>query len=371
MHKLKKLSIFVFFLFLSTGISHAKDKKIYTSDGERFAVEEVFKVDGVIWGFDFLPDNKIIFTERSGKLKTFDPVRKGIFQIQNTPAVWAQGQGGMLDVRVHPKNSKIYLTYSEPLKKGATTALGMADLENNVLKNFKQIFSAVEGNNNEIHFGSRIEFDLKGHVFMTVGDRNDRPKVQSLEYHLGKIVRLKEDGSIPEDNPFVKTPKAKPEIYALGIRSPQGLVFHPTSGELWEVEMGPRGGDEVNIIRAGKNYGWPIVTYGKEYWGPKIGEGTEKPGIEKPVVYWVPSISPSGATFYTGNIFPKWKNQMFIGTLSGQHLRRLKVQDDKIVDQEILLAELGLRIRNVRTGPDGYLYFSTDRGKLNRLVPIK
>lgn len=348
----------------------AQKGKSYSAGGESFRFEEILRQDDVIWGFDFLPDGRIIFTERKGMMKIFEPKRKGVFEVKGVPAVWSKGQGGLLDVRVHPKNGKkIFFTYSEPIGKKATTALGSADLEGNELKNVKKLFSALEPNSNEIHFGSRIEFDDEGHVFITVGDRNDRPKVQDLKYHNGKVIRLNEDGSVPQDNPFVKTKDARPEIWALGIRSPQGLVRHPVTKELWEVEMGPRGGDEVNIIKPGKNYGWPVITYGREYWGPKIGVGEKKEGMEQPIVYWTPSISPSGATFYTGSVFPKWKNNLFLGTLSGQHLRRLTVEGDKITGQEEMLKDLGMRIRNVRTGPDGFLYLSTDEGQLARLNP--
>lgn len=343
--------------------------QIRSSAGESFTFEEIFKVEDVIWGFDFLDDNRVIFSERSGKLKVFEFKRKGHFEVKGTPAVWAKGQGGLLDIRVHPTNkSKLYFTYSEPQgKKGATTSLGTAELVGYELKNFKRIFQASDANSNHIHFGSRIEFDGKDHLFITVGDRNDREKVQNLDSHIGKIIRLKEDGSIPEDNPFVNQKNKKPEIWALGIRSPQGLIYDASTEVLWELEMGPRGGDELNIIEKGKNYGWPVVTYGREYWGPKIGEGEKKEGIQDPVVYWRPSISPSGATIYKGDVFPKWKGQFFIGTLSGQHLRRLKVDGKKVIEQEELLKDQGLRIRNVRTGPDGNLYLSTDSGVFARL----
>ena len=371
MKNLRSLLIILAILFSSVELL-AQSKKTYSSMGHRFTLEELAKTDDVIWGFDFLSDGRIIFTERFGKMKVFDPRRKGVFEIKGVPAVWAEGQGGLLDVRVHPVDpKKIYFSYSEPVGKGATTSLGLADLEGFELKNVKKIFSALEANTNQIHFASRIEFDNKGFLFMTIGDRNDRPKVQDLKFHSGKLIRLKLDGKIPEDNPFVKTKDAKSEIWALGIRSPQGLVFHPETKDLWEVEMGPRGGDEVNIIIAGKNYGWPVITYGHEYWGPKIGDGEKKEGMEQPIVYWKPSISPSGATFYTGTIFPQWKNQLFIGTLSGTHLRRLKIQGQKVIEQEELLKDLGMRIRNVRTGPDGFLYLSTDGGQIIRLVPAK
>ncbi len=337
----------------------------------KFDFQELTQQSDVIWGFDFLPDERIIFTERRGSVKVFDSKTKEVVALKGTPKVWAEGQGGMLDIRVHPKTSKIYFTYSEPVGDGATTALGMATLSGNELKDFKKLFSAHQANDQDIHFGSRIEFDDKGYVFITVGDRNARPNVQSLSYHTGKVIRLNEDGSVPKDNPFAKDKRAKPEIYSLGIRSPQGLSRHPTTGEIWEAEMGPRGGDEVNIIKAGANYGWPVITYGTEYSGLPMGEGGSKPGMEQPIVYWVPSISPSAMTFYNGNAFPEWRGNIFLGCLSGMHLRRLKLDGNKVTEQEVLLKDKGLRIRNVRPGRDGFLYLSTDNGKIARLVPAK
>ncbi|HEX4925446.1 MAG TPA: PQQ-dependent sugar dehydrogenase [Bdellovibrionales bacterium] len=342
--------------------------KIWESEGQKFKFETLAERKSIVWGFDFLQDGRIIFTERDGNVGIFDPKTKSVTTLSKPPKVWAKGQGGMLDVRVHYKDAnKIYLSYSEPADDGATTAVATATLSGSELSDFKKIFTAHEPNDNQIHFGSRIEFDGKGHIFVTIGDRNERHRAQSLQYHTGKIVRLKEDGSVPQDNPFVKTKDAKPEIWSLGHRSPQGLVRHPETGELWEAEMGPRGGDEVNLIKAGANYGWPVVTFGREYWGPRIGEGTSKAGMEDPVAHWVPSISPSGMTIYNGDQFPKWKGNIFLGCLSGTHLRRLVVSGGKVVKQEELLAKLGLRVRNVRPGPDGFLYLSTDDGRIARL----
>lgn len=343
-----------------------------TAYAQKFQYEVLTQRKDVIWGFDFLPDNRIIFTERSGTLGIFNPASKMVTLVSGAPEVWAKGQGGLLDIRVHPKNkNQIFMTYSLPLEKGATTALARAEIEGSSLKNFKVLFQAHEGNRNDIHFGSRIEFDDSGFIFITVGDRNERKHVQNLEYHTGKVLRLKEDGTIPSDNPFAKNKKAKPEIWAIGIRSPQGLAFHPTTKELWEVEMGPRGGDEINIIQKGANYGWPVVTFGREYYGPKIGEGTEKPGVTPPIAHWVPSISPSAMAFYTGDMFPEWKNNIFLANLSGQHLRRLVIKNNKVTEQQELLKDQNSRFRNVRTGPDGALYVSTDDGKIARLTRSK
>ncbi len=348
-----------------------KKSKIYESEGQKFRFEQLTQRDDVIWSFDFLDDGRILFTERKGALNIFNPKDSRVTKVNGAPEVWANGQGGLLDVRIHPtQRNMIYLTYSEPVRNGATTALGRGTLEGSELKNFKKLFSAHEPNSNKIHFGSRIEFDGQGHLFITVGDRNDRPKVQNLAYHIGSVIRLNEDGSVPEDNPFVKQKNAKPEIWAYGIRSPQGLVRNPQSGVLWLGDMGPRGGDEVNIIERGANYGWPDVTYGREYHGPAIGV-PEKEGTKAPIIYWVPSISPSGIALYLGDRFPKWKDDLFLGALSGTHLRRLDLDGTKVVKQESLLEDLDLRVRCVRSAPDGYLYLSTDDGRIARLVPAK
>lgn len=247
----------------------------------------------------------------------------------------------------------------------------MATLENNSLKNFTKILTGSSPSDEKIHFGSRIEFNDKGQIFISVGDRNSRDKAQQVSQHNGKILRMNDDGTIPQDNPFLKDGRAKPEVWSFGHRNPQGLVFDSTTGILWSAEMGPRGGDEINLIKPGLNYGWPVITYGREYYGPKIGEGTSKPGMEQPVVHWVPSISPSAITIYHGNAFPKWKGNLFLGTLSGEHLRRIILDGQKVTGQEELLKDLKLRIRNVRPAVDGFLYFSTDNGLVARLIPVK
>jgi glucose/arabinose dehydrogenase len=350
----------------------APPDRTYESEGMKFRIENLVNQRDVIWGFDFLADGRIIFTEREGAIRIFDPATRNVVNVSGAPSVWSNGQGGLLDIRVHPtERTKIYITYSEPVGGGATTALASATLSGTELKQFKKLLSAGDANSNGIHFGSRIEFDGRGHVFFTVGDRNNRPTVQNVGKLLGKIIRLKEDGTVPSDNPFVGRPGAKPEIWSLGHRSPQGLVRHPVTGDLWMSEMGPLGGDEVNLVKKGLNYGWPVITYGREYSGGPIGEGTHKAGMEQPVAYWVPSISPSAMTIYNGEAFPGWKGHAFLGNLSGSHLRLLILDGHRIVRQEPLLRDLNMRVRNVRPGPDGFLYLSTDGGKIARLVPVK
>jgi glucose/arabinose dehydrogenase len=335
----------------------------------KYKVETLVSQNDTIWGFDFFPDGNMIFTERSGKLYSFDSKNKKVILIQGTPKVHAVGQGGLLDVRVHPNNGYIYFTYSEPLgSQTSATTLARAKILNNKLIDFKKLFMAQQKSSNDYHYGSRIEFDGKGHLFITSGERGERESIPKLNNHLGKIIRLNDDGSIPNDNPYIADKNAKPEIWSHGIRSPQGLAMRPGTDELWEAEMGPKGGDEINIIEPKKDYGWPIVTYGTEYEGPKIGEGHSKMGVEEPVTYWVPSISPSGLAFYTGNKMPEWQGNIFLALLSGQHIRRLTLNGKKVIAQEELFKDLNWRFRNVRTGPDGYLWFSTDEGKIGRIV---
>lgn len=364
-----RFSLFLI-LIVSSCNSHSEKNEIKVTQSS-VEFETLLKREDVIWGFDFLPDGKVLLTERGGKMLIFDQSSKKVEEVQGVPKVYDAGQAGLLDVRVHPdfKNNKIiYFSYSEPVGKNeSTTALGMGVLNGSQLTGFKKLFAGHAANSNDIHYGSRIEFDGKGHLFLTMGDRDERNKAQNLEFNQGKIMRFNLDGSIPQDNPFVSDKKVRPEIYSLGHRSPQGLSLHPETGELFEAEMGPRGGDEVNVIEAKKNYGWPVITYGKEYYGPKIGE-TEKSGYEQPMVYWVPSISPSGMAFYTGDKFPEWKNNLFLGTLSGNHIRRLVLNGKKVEKQEELLNSLEYRWRSVRSGLDGYLYLGTDEGRFGRLI---
>lgn len=358
--------LLLYFVSLS---AYANKDKIYKSSGEVFRYEVLHKGNDVIWGFDFLDINQIIFSERNGSFKLLNLKSKLVTDLDGAPKIRSSGQGGLLDVRVHPAHkSEIYFSYSETTEKGSTTALGFAILKGGKLSSIKRLFSGFEPGKENVHFGSRIEFDGKGHLWMTVGDRNEREKAQDLNFHNGKIIRLKEDGSIPTDNPFISNKKAKSEIWSFGHRNPQGLVFNSSTNELWSTEFGPKGGDELNLIQPGSNYGWPDITYGREYYGPKIGEGTAKIGMKQPFCYWVPSISPSALTIYSGDKFQKWKGQFFIATLSGLHLRRLKLDSSRVTEQEELLNDLNIRIRNVRTGPDGFLYLSTDNGIIARLI---
>lgn len=357
-------------LLFVIGLPLSSFAEVHTSKLHSFKVQNIENFKEIIWGFDFLSKDTLALSLRSGKMVTYNLTTKKITEIKAPPTVFSRGQGGLLDIRVYPAfSNEVYFTYAEPKpNKMAVTSLGYGKIEGGELKGFKKLFESSHPTKETIHFGSRIEFDNSGHLFVTIGDRNERALVQNMNSTIGKIIRLKLDGSIPNDNPFINQAGSRPEIWTLGHRSPQGLVRHPLTGALWQTEMGPRGGDELNLIQKGLNYGWPDVTLGREYWGPKIGV-TSKKNNQDPVVSWSPSISPSGTTFYTGEIFTKWKHHLFIGTLSGMQLRRIHLNGDKVVEQEVLLKDQGWRIRNVRTGPDGYLYLSTDHGQLARLEP--
>lgn len=343
-----------------------------TSAGD-VQLETLVKGLDVVWGFDFLPGGDVLLTERPGRMKIYRASARRLDEVKGLPEIRARGQGGLLDVRVHPdfaKNALVFFTYVEGRADGdMTTSLGRAELRGSELKNFKRLLAAEAWAGGDIHFGSRIEFDGPERLWITIGDRNERPRVQDLAHHNGKLLRLDLDGKPVADNPFVKTAGARPEIYSLGHRSPQGLARDPATGKLWLAEMGPRGGDEINLIAPGANYGWPDATYGREYYGPRIGQ-TTKEGTVAPVKHWTPSISPSGLMVYTGDAFPAWKGHLIIGNLSGQHLRRLTLTGEKITGEEEWLKNKFWRFRSVRTGPGGEIYFGTDGGLLARIQPL-
>ncbi|MEA9357503.1 PQQ-dependent sugar dehydrogenase [Bacteriovorax sp. PP10] len=360
------------FIFLIAALSSMNIfSKDYVSEGQKFTVETLFEGKDVIWGFDFLnpkEESLMIFTERDGKMRVLDLKTKKATEITGVPKVFNHGQGGLLDVYV--KNDEVFLTYSDPVDKKGTTSLMKGKLSSDK-KSFTgtRIFQAKALESTGEHFGSRIAIDKDGFLFMGVGERNIRSRAQDLTTHHGKILRLTTDGKAPSDNPFVKTKDALPEIWSYGHRNPQGLIID-SKGVLLDAEFGPRGGDEVNLIEKGANYGWPVITYGREYWGPTIGT-TEKAGMKQPLYYWVPSISPSGMMMYEGRAFPKFEGNLFLATLAGSHLHRIVTDAHrKIVKEEKLLEDLGERFRQVKTGPDGLIYLSTDSGKILRLKPV-
>ncbi|MBN9669169.1 PQQ-dependent sugar dehydrogenase [Roseibium aggregatum] len=329
------------------------------------------------WSVAFLPDGGYLVTERDGVLKVIsdDGVQSAVAGV---PEVFAQGQGGLLDVVLSPDfdtDSTVYLTYSQGSPEGAGTSLFKARLvsagDGYRLEGGETIFT---GNNKAYggrHFGSRLAFAPDGTLFMTVGERGDRPLAQDPSSHAGSVLRLTDRGEAAPDNPFVGRAGYRPEIWSYGHRNPQSAAIHPKTGKLWTVEHGARGGDEVNIPEAGRNYGWPVISYGRHYSGGKIGEGTAKQGMEQPVHYWDPSIAPSGMAFVTSGKYPDWQGGLLVGALRGQHLARLILDGETVAGEEKLLNGLGERIRDVRQGPDGFVYVLTDSddGRLIRLLP--
>ena len=345
------------------------------------------------WGMAFMPGGDILVTERPGRLRI---IRDGMLEPEpfaGLPPVYADGQGGLLDVALDPdfaSNHVIYLSYAATGDGGLSldhlfgelkgvvrgwsansTHVARATLGDGRLENLEVIFAAAPLAHSNSHFGSRLAFDADGHLFITVGERGQGDRAQDLADDNGKVLRLHPDGRVPEDNPFVGVPGARPEIFSYGHRNPQGLAIHPKTGVPWLHEHGPQGGDEVDIIRPGVNYGWPVITYGLEYSGAPIGEGTHKEGMAQPIHYWIPSIAPSGMAFYDGDAFPEWRGDLFVGALSGQLLARLELDGDQVVGEEHLLEGTIGRIRDVEVGPDGYVYLLTDEsdGGLYRLEP--
>jgi len=328
------------------------------------------------WGLAFLPDGRLLVTERPGRMRIVGRDGKLSPALAGVPRVHAGGQAGLLDIaldRDYASNRTIYFCYS--VNSGGTAAVAraqLADGEAPQLADVKVIFTQ-QGPGGGNNYGCRIAQAADGNLFVTLGDHfQRRDDAQNLANHIGKIIRIRPDGSVPSDNPFVERPGAKPEIWAYGVRNAQGLAFDPATGKLWEQEHGPRGGDEVNIIEKGKNYGWPVIGYGIDYNGAKIHESTHKAGMEQPLWYWVPSIAPSGMAFYTGDLFPAWKGNLFVGALRGELLVRLERNGDRITKEERLLEGLHERIRDVRMGPDGALWLLTDNaaGRILRLVPV-
>lgn len=338
-----------------------------------FILEELYTGLTIPWGLAFLDANTLLITERRGRLYSLDIQTKQLTTIQGLRKVLAKGQGGLLDIAVSPTYSSsknIYLSYSKRIDGKGTTALASVQLtENKPLTHWRELFVAKGDSDTFRHFGSRIAFDNQGHIFFSVGDRGKREDAQNLSNHAGSIIRLNLDGTVPKDNPFTQLAPALPEIWSYGHRNPQGLAFTPDKSVLWSIEHGPRGGDEINLIKPGKNYGWPIISYGKEYWGPiSVGESTHKEGMEQPVKYYVPSIAPGSLIVYSGTAFKEWKGDLFSGALKMTHLNRVSLnKQNQAIAEERLLESLGERIRAVVESPEGWIYLSTDSGRILRL----
>ncbi len=346
----------------------------YATDKQRFHLVKVTEGLEHPWGLAFLPDGRMLVTERPGRLRIVADGWLVPEPVAGVPEVWDDGQGGLLDVALHPgfaENGLVYLSYSSPDDDDdAATAVARGRLVGGRLKDVEEIYVALPRDDNGRHFGSRLVF-ADGYLFVTAGDRGDSDRAQELDDPAGSIVRLHDDGRVPEDNPFVGTAGARPELYSVGHRNPQGMTLETATGRIYAIEHGPKGGDELNLIEPGVNYGWPVITHGKSYMGLKIGEGTRKEGMAQPVHYWVPSISPSGLMIYDADRFPAWQGSFFAGALSGELLVRLEVARGKVVVEERMLEDLEERFRDVRQGPDGLIYLLTDHpeGMLLRLEP--
>ncbi len=349
---------------MSFGMAEAAEPKLTTvAEGLDFP-----------WSLAFLPDGAMLVTERSGQLRRIDG---GVVSepIAGVPEVYVESQGGLFDVVLHPDyetNHLIYLTYAGGTPEANATHVARARYDGTALHDLEVIFSVDRKKDTPVHYGGRLAFLADGTFVVTTGDGFDyREQAQNLGNHLGSTIRLNDDGSVPADNPYVGDDKARDEIWTNGHRNPQGLVLDPVTGGLYLHEHGPKGGDELNLIEPGKNYGWPVITYGRDYSGAAITPWTERPGLEQPMIHWTPSVGPSGLAIYYGDKFPEWQGDLFVGTLVEHSLRRVDLEDGKVVGQEILLSDLGERIRDVRTGPDGSLYILTDsdEGRVIRLDP--
>jgi glucose/arabinose dehydrogenase len=328
------------------------------------------------WGLAFLPDGRMLVTERPGRLRIVSASGELSQPLAGLPRIAARGQGGLLDVLLDPgfaENRTLYLSFAENRgdnRNGTSVARARLNAAGTGLEGLEVIFRQEPAHTGGNHFGSRLVLDRTGALFVTVGERYDlRNEAQNPANHLGKIIRIRPEGGVPDDNP--KKPGWAPEVWSIGHRNVQGAALNPATGELWTAEHGARGGDEINIPRKGLNYGWPVITYGRDYSGAKIGIGTHKEGMEQPIYYWDPSIAPSGMAFYTGDKFPGWRGSVLVGALAGSLVARLELDGDKVVREERILTELGERIRDVRQGPDGLVYLLTDspQGRILRLRP--
>ena len=371
-------------LFFISSYVNANDVQNWDDSIEK-TIKETFKVETFIdgfdipWGMAFLPNQNLIVSDKNGNLWQVDYNKKKKTQIVGVPNVRNKGQGGLLDVQVHPdfiNNHYIYLGFTSYLKRrknNTFTSIVRARLENNSLTNQRIIYKAddIYYSSNTVHYGTRIVFDNKGYLYFSIGDRGRRDQAQLLDYPNGKIHRLHDDGSIPTNNPFIQEKNAIKSIWTYGNRNPQGLAIHPVSSIIFETEHGPKGGDELNILSSGNNYGWPEITYGKNYSGTTITKYTHKKGMEQPVIHWTPSIAVCGIDFYDGELFKNWENNLLVSSLKFENLYRLEIKDNKVTEQEIVY-RAGSRIRDVETGPEGFIYLALeDPGRIVRFIAIK
>jgi len=372
---MKNSIVLLYLLVIPLNFSCAQEAENQVNDPEKVPFTAELFIDGlqIPWGMAFLPDGSMLVTEKSGELIHFKEGRKT--EISNVPGVYQRGQGGLLDIQPHPdyeNNGWLYITYSSEKGegKGGNTELIRAKLVNNALTSIESLYKAEPNTTKGQHFGSRIAFDQEGYLYFSVGDRGNRDEnPQDIKRDGGKIYRINDDGSIPADNPFANMAGAKTALFSYGHRNPQGLAVHPETGRVWDNEHGPKGGDEINVLTKGANYGWPVITYGINYSGTPITDKTEMEGMEQPLHYWVPSIAPSGMAFISTENYGDWKGSVLVGSLAFQYLERLVISDGKVVNREKLMADIG-RVRNVKEGPDGLLYVAVEGKGIYKLVPV-
>lgn len=355
-------------------ISLAQQNILLDSELGKLVAEPVSDTFFVPYGMAFLPNGNLLVSDRFyGTIYSVNPTTKKRVLIKNVPKVQGQAFGGMMDIALHPdykKNGWIYFNYTIKNIEGYTMVLDRARIKANIMVDRQRLFQVYPRYNDEGHFGSSIAIRA-GYIYFSMGEFYElKDSAQSLNNHLGKILRLHDDGRIPKDNPYVSVPGAKPEIWSIGHRNPQGLAFYPGTNQLFEHEHGPKGGDEINLIEPGKNYGWPIICHGTDYDGRPIGAGIkEQEGMVQPLHFYLPSIAPCGISFYTGSKFPPWKNSLFIGALALKHLNRVEIKDQKVIHEERLFENQKWRVRSVKEGPDGFLYIGVDKGRIMRIKP--
>jgi len=370
-HLLSLFSI-VILTYSSCAQPHSTKVLAESTASVNYTTEVVVSGLNTPWGMVFLPDGSMLITEKTGEFYRVVNGEKTV--IEGMPEIYVRGQGGLMDLELHPKyneNGWIYISFASPEGEGegGNTAIMRAKLEGNTLVEQQLLYKASPNSTKGVHFGSRIEFDNDGYLFFSIGERGNRDvNPQDITRDCGKIYRLYDDGRIPEDNPFVNEPNAKKAIYSYGHRNPQGLVIHPETGKLWNNEHGPQGGDEINIIQKGKNYGWPVISYGINYDGTSFTELTEREGMEQPIFFWVPSIAPCGMTFVTSDLYPELKGNLLVSSLKFKYLERLIIEDNKVVKREKLLDDIG-RVRDVRQGLDGYIYVGVEGKGIIKIIP--
>ena len=373
---MKKTFSSALFFLSAIGFACAQDRtigpEIITPETSDYTVETIVEDMKIPWGMTFLPDGSLLITEKEGEMIHFKDGQKTT--IEGLPEVTVQGQGGLMDVILHPdyeNNGWLYFSYASSAGEGegANTAISRAKLANNKLTDLQVLYKASPNSEKGQHFGSRMVFDEEGYLYFSIGDRGDnKNNPQDITRDGGKVYRINDDGSIPSDNPFVNEPNAKTAIYSYGHRNPQGMVHHPETGEIWVHEHGPRGGDEINVIKKGANYGWPVITYGINYDGTEITEERSKPGMEQPLYYWLPSIAPSGFAVVSGDVYPEWEEDLLVGSLKFSYIEKLTLKDNKVIKREKLIDGVG-RVRDVMVGPDGYIYAGLEGKGIIKLIP--